>query len=116
MIMLKRPALWVVMVAVMLFGAACSSAATVPADQSAPAEVEPAQEEVVESLPEAAEESSEVVEEPVEEAVEEPAQPAADVEVLHRANPAPPESFVADSPEWVAATGRPQLIEFFAYW
>lgn len=111
--MLKKPILWVVVAAAMLLGVACGSTAA-PTVEPAPAEAEPTQEEVVNPPSETAEESPEVTE-----AAEEPTQPEVDadnVEVLHRDNPAPPSSFVADSPEWVAATGRPQLIEFFAYW
>ena len=111
---LKKPILWVVIVLVALFGVACGSIASPTAESAtepATTEVEPDQEGVVESQPESIEESPEVVEEPTLSAVV-----AGDVEVLHRDNPAPPSSFVADSPEWVAATGRPQLIEFFAYW
>ncbi len=111
--MLKKPILWVVVAVAMLLGVACGSTAA-PTAEPAPAEAEPTQEEVVNPPPETAEEPPVVTEE-----AEEPTQPeidTANVEVLHRDNPAPPSSFVADSPEWVAATGRPQLIEFFAYW
>ncbi|GAB4476876.1 MAG: hypothetical protein Kow00124_19490 [Anaerolineae bacterium] len=46
-----------------------------------------------------------------------PAEAAPEVDyVSHRAAPAPPDTFVADSAQFVAATGRPQLIEFFTYW
>lgn len=42
-----------------------------------------------------------------EEATSEPQRPA---------EPASPDAFRADAVEFVAATGRPQLVEFFAYW
>ncbi len=58
---------------------------------------------------------------PPTESAEQSAEPAAEIVpeatyVSHRAAPAPPDTFVADSAQFVAATGRPQLLEFFTYW
>ena len=58
--------------------------------------------------------SNDQVSEPVE-----PAAPAIDpaIAALLPSEPAPVGSdFRSDSPQVVAATGRPQLLEFFTYW
>ena len=137
--MLYQRARWGVLILLVLILAACNGAAEVPAAEQ-PAlndgdggEVAPAEnsgDQADQPLPTApgvptattvppptAETVAEVTEAPPAE--EEPpteAPPAEIITAAHRAAPAPPEQFVADAGTWVGNTGRPQLVEFFAYW
>ena len=105
--MLRRPVFWAGLVAAMAVGVACSAAqdeppVAAPEQPAQPAQPDAVQPDAAQPTPEEAEGVTPAPEQPV------PGRPDA---------PAPVDSdFRPDPASVVAATGNPQLLEFFTYW
>ena len=111
----RKSALWPALLILLLFAAACSGAASAPP----PTDIPPTDALPTESPTDAPAAAPTVPPFPtptVEELVEAPPEDTAGVNALLPDAPASPDEYRADPAELVAATGRPQLIEFFTYW
>ncbi|NDJ34478.1 MAG: hypothetical protein GYB64_07395 [Chloroflexi bacterium] len=85
----------------------------VPAPTAVPTEADPVSQDDADTAEQPAAEEQAATEAPVEDTGQEGAEV---VVAIHRAAPAPLDSFVNDNPAFVGTTGRPQVIDFFTTW